>query len=139
MNDFDLKPAASLQGADLSQQCARLRHQMTTQLLIMVILSGTLATCLWLQQHYAKQDRDVAKAMWSPQLQAYERQRPMAEQFVNLLREYGRTHPDFVPILNRYQISLTNPAGPAPKTPSATVSVPATTAAPKTAPAPKKQ
>ncbi len=138
MNDLDLKPAASPQGADLDQQCARLRRQVTTLLLALVILSGIFAVSLWVLRHYAVQDRDLLKATWAQPFQDYERRRPMIEQFVNQLRDYARTHPDFVPILNRYQISLTNPAGPTPSAPTATMSVPAPGTAPKPAPAPKK-
>ncbi len=137
MNDLDLKPAASAPDADLSQQCARLRHQMTTLLLAMVILSGTLAVFLWQQQRYANQDREYVKATSTAALQDHEKRRPMIDQFINRLRDYGRTHPDFMPILNRYQISLTNLAGPAPATPSAAASLPASGTA-QPAPAAKK-
>jgi hypothetical protein len=73
-------------------------------------------------------------------VQAYNNDKPNVDAFVAKLADYGRTHPDFAPIMKKYQLQPpTNSVAPAsaPKTAGTTSPAPAK-AAPAPAPAPKK-
>jgi hypothetical protein len=51
----------------------------------------------------------------------YEKARPIMEQFVARAQDFGRTHPDFAPILVKYNLMST---GAPPKTVTAPVAAP---------------
>lgn len=128
MSDLETKtspPAGELE--NLSAQCAALQRQVFTLLLALFIVSGTLTTFLWRQARYAQKDLATVKAPAAQLVQIFNQEKPGMDKFVGQLVEYGKSHPDFVPILNKYRIPLTTPAGPV--TPAPAGAAPA--AAPK--------
>lgn len=102
---------------------------MTTLLLAMVVLSGTLTVYLYQQQRYAVQDRDVTKQAVTQLLQGFQQQqKPIMENFLGKLQEYGKTHPNFVPLLTKYgytgQTAVVTAPAPATGTPQTAPTVP---------------
>jgi hypothetical protein len=134
MNESETKPMPAF-AEDSQRMGAALQGQLTTLLLAMVVLSGILTAFLYVQQRFAIQDRETNKQVVGQFVQVFrQQQKPSMDGIVEKLREFGRTNPDFVPILNKYGYG--SPAAtrsPAPSTPSKAV-------APKPAPAtaPKK-
>ncbi len=134
MNEAETKPTPALT-EDLQRPGAALQGQVTTLLLATVVLSGILTAYLYVQQRFAIQDRETNKPIVGQFVQAFrQQQKPVMDGIVEKLREYGRAHLDFLPVLNKYGYGLPPAAAaPAPATPMKT-------AAPKPAPAtaPKK-
>jgi phospholipase/lecithinase/hemolysin len=131
MENLETKNAIVADPDDVKQQCAALQRQVTTLLLALVIVSGTLTVFLYIQARHARADLAAVKQPAAQIIQAFNRQdKSNIDSFVIRLAEYGRTHPDFVPILNKYKIAV--PAVPV------TTSAPPATVAPKPAAAPKK-
>jgi hypothetical protein len=124
MNDLEGKPPVVSEADELKQRCDWLQRQMTTLLLALVIVSGTLTVFLWRQTRYARRDLESIKTAAAPIIQDYNRNRAGLEAFVTKLAEYGRAHPDFAPIMQKYGLN------------AITTAPPATAAPPKTAPAP---
>ena len=126
MNDPETKFAAAPETEDLKQQCVCLQRQMTTLLLALVIVSGTLSVFLWRQVRYARRDLEAIKPQAAQIIQEFNQARPGMDAFLAKVTEYGRTHPDFMPILTKYRIPATaappatvtapKPAAPAPAT-----------------------
>ena len=136
MSDLENKtPDAVVEPENLGAQCAALQRQVFTLLIALFVVSGTLTVFLWRQARYAQKDIEAVKAPAAQLIQAFNQEKPGMDKFVGQLVEYGRTHPDFVPILNKYRIPLTStPTAVAPATavPAATpAAVPAATPAPK--------
>ncbi|MCU0783099.1 MAG: hypothetical protein MUF81_03445 [Verrucomicrobia bacterium] len=135
MNEPETKPATAPQAEDLKQQCVCLQRQMTTLLLALVIVSGTLSIFLWRQVRYARRDLEAMKPPATQMVQEFNQIRPGMDAFLAKVTEFGRTHADFAPILTKYRIPMTTGAPPA------TVAAPKPAAAkPAAAPAsaPKK-
>lgn len=133
MNESETKPTPAF-AADSQRPGAALQGQVTTLLLAMVVLSGILSAYLYVQQRYAIQDRETNKQIVGQFVQVFrQQQKPVMDGIVERLREYGKTHPDFLPVLNKYGYGLQPAAGaPAPATPPKTVAPrPAPAAAPK--------
>src|SRR5882762_2864487 len=131
MEAFEAKNAVAGDTDDVKQQCAALQRQVTTLLLALVVVSGTLSVFLWRQARYARADLEAVKQPAAQIIQAFNKQdKAYMDNFVARLADYGRTHPDFVPTLNKYKIAV--PAAPI------TASPPPATATPKPAAAPKK-
>ena len=101
---------------ELTDQVVALRHQVFTLLLALVVIGGTLTVYLYRQASIASKDIAAFKpqaSQISQSLDAFKRDQPAMEAFLNQLRAYGVTHPDFQPILKKY--GLTPQALPAPK------------------------
>src|ERR1039457_3928577 len=92
----------------LMDQMVALRHQVFTLLLALVVVSGTLTTFLFIQHHRASNDLEAIKpqaAQLKLFMDAFRRDEPNMTAFVNQLRAYGVTHPDFQPILKKYGLT----------------------------------
>jgi hypothetical protein len=126
MNDPETKPVAP-EAEDVQQQCACLQRQITTLLLALIIVSGTLTVFLWRQKAYARRDLEAMQQPAAQIIQDFNQNQATMKGFVDKIAEYGRTHPDFMPILTKYRIPVPTGAPPA-----------AATAPKPAAPAPKK-
>lgn len=145
MNDSDIKNEPALESAgapepqSLEQQVAGLQRQVTILLLALFVVSGTLCVFLWRQTRVARKDLQAFKGPAMQMIQTFQQQeKPRLDAFVNKVAEYGKTHPDFAPIINKYKISVVPaPAGTAAlgtAAPAGTAKAPAPSPAPATAP-----
>jgi hypothetical protein len=94
---------------DLQGEVASLRQQVWTLLVLMLVVSGTFSIYLMREVTYARKDLDA-------EIQLIDQSKGM-DQFVQRLGEYSRTHPDFVPILTKYGITVTGTPAPNPSAP----------------------
>jgi hypothetical protein len=93
---------------ELMDQVVALRHQVFTLLLALVFVSGTLTIYLFIQDHRAGNDLAAIKpqaAQLKLFMDTFRQQEPGMTAFVNQLRAYGVTHPDFQPILKKYGLT----------------------------------
>lgn len=96
---------------DLRETCAALRHQLNSVLVLLFLVSATLLFSFMKQSSEIGKQRDMLQQI----VQGYQQQtEPAVNNFSAKLREYGKTHPDVVPILVKYGVvQLSNPAAPA--------------------------
>jgi hypothetical protein len=119
MNEPDTKTPTRPETGDLSGQVAALRRQATTFGLALIILSGTLNVYLYVQARRARNDLNALRPQANQIIDAYKRQEIIVKDFMARLGDYGRTHPDFVPILNKYRIPVSSAPAPTATTPPA--------------------
>lgn len=122
MNDQTTIPPSDEVG-DLKKQCAALRTQTTNLQIALLVTVIMLAGFFWLE---VKRNGQALQVLRPQAVQVVEASKKLDSAIQNIstkLAEYGRTHPDFTPILTKYGIS-TAPVAP--------------TATPKPAAAPKK-
>jgi hypothetical protein len=106
----------------LQAQCLRLRTQLLAVLALVIVVSGTFNIYLWRQGKQKKAELVSLQQQVGPMFAEYNQMAPKMDEFIKKITDYGRTHPDFGPIMVKYGlISNTVP-----------------TAAPAPAPAPKK-
>ena len=101
--------------ADLQAQIDSLRSLINTLLVLAIVISGTLNIYFLRQYRNAKTDlraiRPQAIAMWTE----YEKKSgPAMDEFVAKITQYGRTHADFAPIMEKYQLNKAPVTGGAP-------------------------
>jgi len=103
----DLNPlASSADTSDLREQVASLRKTLFVLLVSLVVISGTLNIFLWRQVHYARADLSGLRQQAGGVLADYQQTTgPKMDDFVNKLRDYSKTHPDFAPIANKYGLN----------------------------------
>ncbi len=106
------------ESADLQERYDSLQYLVTSMLGLLTLLAAVLAVFLWRQQS----DKGAELGTFSQQatnfIAQYERgPGPAQTEFVRKLTEYGRSHPDFLPILSRYGLKpAATSAGAAPAT-----------------------
>ncbi|HEV2435933.1 MAG TPA: hypothetical protein VG077_08035 [Verrucomicrobiae bacterium] len=92
---------------DLASQVASLRHQITHLLLVLIVISGTLATYLFYQARTFGNDLATLEPQAREVIQNYNQNLPHIQKFVQALVTYGQAHPDFQPLLKKYGLPLT--------------------------------
>lgn len=135
MNEFETRTPAAGGNDDLRQQCASLQRQVTTLLLAVFVLSGTLTVFLWRQARYARADLEVLQQPASQIIQSFNQEKPIMQDFIVRLNDFSKTNPDFAPILAKYRI----PATVSVSTTSAPPAVAAPKATPTAAPPPSQK
>lgn len=134
MNDTPDLPSSvpAPEPANLAQAFETLRKQFQTTLIVLIILSGAINLYLLRQFTVLRKEVATIEPQVTQLVADYQRVTvPLVNTFLKQLSDYAQTHPDFRPVLAKYNIQGA-PTGAVP----AAVVPPAKTAAP--APAPKK-
>jgi hypothetical protein len=102
-NESENPPAVPTELNELQAQCAWLRKQILTILVLVIIVSGTLNIFLLRQWRYVAADNKVAKEQAGPLINDYQKNvEPRLNEFIDRIEAYGKTHPDFKPIMTKY-------------------------------------
>jgi hypothetical protein len=104
MSDLESSKTPVADTSELRQLCASLQRQVTTLLVAVFVLSGTLTVFLWRQARYARADLEVLKPPAAHLIQSFKQEKLLMDDFVAKLAEFGKKHPDFAPILAKYKI-----------------------------------
>jgi len=124
MDEAEIKSSAPDEANDLQAQYDSLHHLVISILILMVVVSGTLSVYLLRQWRTTSKDLAAYRPEAAQFIAEFNRgQAPRIDAFLEKLKDYGKTHPDYFPILARYGLSSNVLAGasqPAPKTPPST-------------------
>ena len=104
---------------ELRSQCAQLQQLVSSLLLILIVVSGTLSVFLLRQWRFVRAELASAQPAAAQILTEHTNNLPFTQDFLKKVAEYGRTHPDFNQITLKYHLNdfLTKP-GSAPVTSS---------------------
>jgi len=117
-------PASSeSEASELRAQYHQLQQLVSSILLVLIVISGTLTVFLLRQWRFVKTELDAVTPQAAQLLTNYSNNFALSQDFAKKLAEYGRTHPDFSPIVNRYRLDALLPK---PGAASITSSLPAT-------------
>jgi hypothetical protein len=113
------KPVLEAPAADLRAEQESLWQLVISILVLVIVVSGTLNIFLARQWKNSRDDLKNARPQTQNLIANYQKgDGPQIEEIVNKLREYGQTHADFLPILNKY--GLRPAPAPTPTSPPAT-------------------
>lgn len=106
LNPSDLNPTSptSSELTELKAQCAQLRAQTHNLRIAQLIVALAVAGFFWVEVRRNGQALDTMRPQAAQVADVTKKQTPAINDFVNRLAEYGRTHPDFVPVLTKYGI-----------------------------------
>jgi len=105
MDSFDNKTPLQTGANDLQDQFDALRHLVVSILILLVVMSGTFNIYLLRQWRTTSKDLAGIRPQAAQMIADYQRvSRPMMDDFVKKITEYGRTHPDFTPVLLKYNL-----------------------------------
>jgi hypothetical protein len=91
--------------AALKEQCAGLQRQLTLVLLGLVVCSLTLTSFVGLQVRRMGKDLDALRPQAKQVAEAAAKELPVVQSFMTKLADYGKTHPDFQPIVTKYGLT----------------------------------
>jgi len=118
MNDSDTFDAAPDFGSEenLPEQFEGLRKLFTVSLAAMLILGISMTAFLLRQANALRTDLLTARPQLMQMSANFEKnEEPQIQSFQNALVGFARTHPDFKPILAKYNISVESAPTAAPK------------------------
>jgi hypothetical protein len=91
----------------LRETCSILRHQLNSAMILLLVVSATVSIFFLRQYTMARQERDALRT----QITDYQSNGiPALLEFTHKLQEYSKTHPDVLPILNKYGVMQVTPA-----------------------------
>ena len=112
-------PVAIDKTAELQNQLDSLRQTIGSVLIIVFILAGSFNIYLWRQLRTINAELAPLKPQAAQIAEEMNKTGGVANEFAKRLIDYGKTHADFAPILNKYnlrEIPATNAPAPAAKT-----------------------
>ncbi len=101
--DTSSTPAtAQSEVSELRTKCEQLQQLVSSLLLILIVVSGTLSIFLLRQWRFVKAELGAVQPAAAQLLTEHTNTYAFTQDFVKKVAEYGRTHPDFAPISLRY-------------------------------------
>ncbi len=122
MENLDNK--TPLQGGDndLQAQCDALRHLVNSMLILVIVISGTFNIYLLRQWKTTSKDLAGIRPQAAQMFGEYQRvSAPLMNDFIAKMTEYGRTHPDFAPIMTKYNLKPAGATGAPPSVPASSL------------------
>ena len=105
MDNLDNKTPIQPDANDLQAQYDALRHLVVSILILVIVVSGTLNIYFVRQWQGTRKDLAAIRPQAAQMIAEYQQKiGPIMNDFVNKLTEYGRTHPDFAPILTKHNL-----------------------------------
>jgi hypothetical protein len=123
MSDLNpINPSGPSEISELKGMCAELQSQVHTSRVVLLVVIGSLCLFFWREASFngriarqlepqVLQANQIANAL-SKQGSSFDKQLQAIQAAVARLVEYGRTHPDYVSILNKHGVPVSNPAAP---------------------------
>jgi hypothetical protein len=114
--DTEIKTPEQTEPVDLQTELDSLRHFVLSVLILLIVISGTLNIYMYYQFKSVGRDLDSVRPLVANLRNSYYKgDGPAIERFVKDCMEYGKTHPDFAPYLDKYGLRPP-PGAPAPVT-----------------------
>jgi hypothetical protein len=100
-----------------NSEITALKNQVFTLLVALIVVSGTLTVYLYRQSSQIGKDMAALEEQAKNLAPALNQNEVAVTTFVTKLMAYGQKHPDFMPVLKKYNLTAVTP-GAAPLTPA---------------------
>jgi hypothetical protein len=125
MDNFDNKTPVQSGMNDSQAQFDALHHLIVSILILVVVISGTLNIYLLRQWRTVSKDLAGIRPQAMQMVAEYQKvSAPLMADFIKKVTEYGRTHPDFAPILAKYNLKPAAAPAAAPTSPATPAAAP---------------
>jgi len=105
MDEIENRPVSATadDSSDLRGQIESLRHLVGSILILLVIVSGTLSIYLKRQLKTITDEVNAFRPNATNVIAIYQKQQgPAMQEFAKKIQQYGQTHPDFAPVLAKW-------------------------------------
>jgi len=105
MDNLDNKTAVQPEATDLQTELDAVRHLVVSILILMIVISGTFSIYLLRQWRTTAKELTLIRPQVANMVGIYQKdEAPWMQDILKKFSEYGRTHPDYMPILAKYNI-----------------------------------
>jgi hypothetical protein len=91
--------------SELRTRCEQLQQLVSSLLLILIVVSGTLSIFLLRQWRFVNAELAAMKPAAAQLMMEHTNTYAFTQDFVKKVAEYGRTHADFAPITAKYRLN----------------------------------
>jgi hypothetical protein len=117
MEDLDNKPLIQSDTSDLRTEFEALRHLVVSILILLIVVSGTFSIYLLRQWRTTTKELRAIRPQVAQMVGVYQKdEAPWMQEILKKLSDYGLKHPDYMPILAKYNIRPGAATGAAPAT-----------------------
>jgi hypothetical protein len=117
MDNLETKSPIQPEASDLQAEFDALRHLVVSILILFIVVSGTFSIYLLRQWRTTTKELALIRPQVSQMVGVYQKdEAPWMQDILKKFSEYGRTHPDYMPILAKYNIRPGAATGAAPTT-----------------------
>jgi hypothetical protein len=117
MDNLDNKTPLQTDANDVQAELEALRHLVVSILILLIIVSGTFTIYLLRQWRTTTKDLSIVRPQVQQMVGVYSKdEAPWMQDILKKLTDYGRTHPDYMPILSKYNIRSSTTTGAPPVT-----------------------
>jgi hypothetical protein len=121
MDNLDNKTPVQPELGDLQAQYDALRHMLVSLMVLVVVMSGTFNIYLLRQWRSTSKDLTAIRPQATQMVAEFQKvSGPVMQDFVRKITDYGRTHPDFAPVLAKYGLKPITPTNPPSALPTTT-------------------
>lgn len=120
MDTLETQTPEPVESNSLRAECDALRQLVVSLLVLILMLSGTLAIFLLRQYKNTNADLDTIRPQVAAVMTQYQKSvGPVMDEFIRKVTDYGHTHPDFAPIMTKYGLGQKPAPGATPALPTA--------------------
>jgi hypothetical protein len=113
MDNLENKTVIQPDATDLQTELETLRHLVVSVLILMIVVSGTLSIYLLRQWRTTTKELANMRPQVQRMVEVYQKDEfPWMQDILKKFTEYGRTHPDYMPILAKYNVKPNAPGAP---------------------------
>ena len=91
--------------AEISERCAELERRSTMLQIALILVSLSLAFVIGVQVRRAGRDLENVRPQLAQFIEANKKQDPFLQGLAQKMVEFGRSHPDFTPIVMKYGLN----------------------------------
>ena len=115
MDTLENTPTNQAEFSELKSECASLRQLLGGLLVLVIVISGTFNIYLWRQFRLTQSELKSLRPDVGQLVSDYQRVTvPAITDFLKKLNDYEKTHPDFTPILLKYNLKASAITGAPP-------------------------
>lgn len=112
MNTLDNQSPRQTEVNNVQAHFDALQHLVVSILILVVVISGTLNIYFLRQWRTVSKDLAAIRPQATKMIADYQKtSAPLMNDFVKKLTDYGRTHPDFAPLLAKYNLQTAAATG----------------------------
>jgi hypothetical protein len=117
MDNLDNNTAIQPDTTDIRAEFDALRHLVVSILILLIVVSGTFSIYLLRQWRTTSKELKVIGPQVAQMVDVYQKQEaPFMQDILKKFTEYGRSHPDYMQVLQKYNIRAVATTGAAPVT-----------------------
>ena len=105
MSEMETKPGEGTELTEISEKCAELERRATMLQIALILVSLSLAFFVGVQVRRAGKDLEGVRPQLAQFMEANKKQDPMLQTLAQKLVDFGRSHPDFTPIVMKYGLN----------------------------------